>query len=448
MSRTRVIILGAAGRDFHNFNLVYRDNPYAEVVAFTATQIPGAENRVYPPSLAGSLYPDGIPIYPEADLERLIAEHSVDEVIFAYSDGSHEYVMHRASRVLAAGADFRLLGPNRTTLTAQRPVVAVCAVRTGSGKSQTSRYVVRVLREMGRRVVAVRHPMPYGALAEQVVQRFAAYDDLDRYRCTLEEREEYEPYLDMGAVIYAGVDYARILAQAEAEADVIVWDGGNNDLPFYTPDLHIVVADPLRPGHELRYHPGEANLRMADVVVINKEDTAAPGDIETVRTNIRAANPDALMVDAASRITVDDGAALAGKRVLVVEDGPTLTHGDMPFGAGRVAAERLGAHIVAPVEFAVGSIRDVFAHYPQARDVLPAMGYSEGQIRDLEATIRATNVDAVILGTPIDLRRVMRIDVPAVRVRYELECLGQPTLEDIIRERLSRETFDRSAARR
>ncbi|MFN8498181.1 MAG: cyclic 2,3-diphosphoglycerate synthase [Anaerolineae bacterium] len=448
MSRTRVIIMGAAGRDFHNFNTAYRDNPAVEVVAFTATQIPGAENRVYPPSLAGPLYPAGIPIYPEADLERLITQHAVDDVVFAYSDVSHEHVMHCASRVLAAGADFRLLGPRRTTLTSQRPIVAVCAVRTGCGKSQTSRLVVRVLREMGRRVVAVRHPMPYGALAEQAVQRFAGYDDLDRHQCTIEEREEYEPYLDAGAVIYAGVDYARILAQAEAEADVIVWDGGNNDIPFYAPDLHIVVADPLRPGHELRYHPGETNLRLADVVVINKEDTAAPQDIETVRANVRAANRAALIVDAASRITVDDGAALAGQRVLVVEDGPTLTHGEMPFGAGTVAAQRLGARIVSPVPFAVGSIRDVFARYPQAQHVLPAMGYSADQVRDLEATIRAADVDAVIIGTPIDLRRVMRIALPAVRVRYELECLSQPSLEDIVRERLTADTFDRSAARR
>ena len=432
----RVIIMGAAGRDFHNFNLVFRDNPAARVVAFTATQIPGAENRVYPPSLAGALYPDGIPIYPEADLERLIAEHAVDEVIFAYSDVAHEYVMHRASRVLAAGADFRLLGPRQTTLKSARKVVAVCAVRTGCGKSQTSRLVVRVLREMGHRVVAVRHPMPYGALAEQAVQRFAAYADLDRQHCTIEEREEYEPYLDAGAVVYAGVDYARILAEAEAEADIIVWDGGNNDLPFFAPDLHIVVADPLRPGHELRYHPGETNLRMADVVVINKEDTAAPDAVETVRANIRAANPDALIVDAASRIAVDDGAALAGRRVLVVEDGPTLTHGEMPFGTGSVAAERLGAHIVSPVPYAVGSIREVFARYPQAQNVLPAMGYSEAQVRDLEATIHAADVDAVVIGTPIDLRRVMQISVPAVRVRYELVCLSRPTLEDIIRERL------------
>ena len=437
MARERVLIMGAAGRDFHNFNVVFRNNARYQVVAFTATQIPNIEGRVYPPALAGPLYPEGIPIYPEADLERLIRELHVDTVVFAYSDVSHEYVMHRASRALAAGADFMLLGPHRTMLSSRKPVIAVCAARTGSGKSQTTRYVSDILRHMGLKVAVVRHPMPYGDLTQQVAQRFASYEDLDRYHCTIEEREEYEPHLDRGNVVFAGVDYARILAMAEEEADVILWDGGNNDLPFFRPDLHIVVVDPLRAGHETRYYPGESNVRMADVVVINKVDTASADQVRQVRENVRALNPAAVIVEAASPIFVEDPQSLRGKRVLVIEDGPTLTHGEMSFGAGVVAAQKFGAReLVDPRPYAVGSIRETFAKYPHIGPLLPAMGYGEEQIAELEATINATPCDVVLVATPIDIRRVARIEHPTDRVRYELQVIGEPTLADLVRERV------------
>jgi len=437
MPKERVIIMGAAGRDFHNFNVYFRDNRNYEVVAFTATQIPNIERRTYPPELSGPLYPQGIPIYPEEELTTLIQKHDVDHVIFAYSDVSHEYVMHKASGVLAAGADFRLLGPKATMLKAGLPVISVCAVRTGSGKSQTSRRVSHILKKMGRKVVVVRHPMPYGDLAKQACQRFATYEDLDRYGCTIEEREDYEPHINRGTVVYAGVDYEEILRHAEAEADFILWDGGNNDLPFYQPDLHIVVADPHRPGHELRYHPGETNLRLADVVIINKIDTAKEEDVALVEENIKELNPKALVVKANSPIFVGDPGAIKGKRVLVIEDGPTLTHGEMAYGAGVVAAHRFGAReIVDPRPYAVGSIRDIYAQYPTTGPVLPAMGYGEEQIKELEATINGTPCDLVLVATPIDLRRLIDIEKPSDRVRYELEEISHPNLEEIIRERL------------
>jgi predicted GTPase len=430
----RVLIMGAAGRDFHNFNVFFRNNPRYQVVAFTATQIPDIEGRVYPVELAGELYPQGIPIHAEADLDRLVRELAVDQVVFAYSDVSHETVMHKASQVLAAGADYRLMGPKHTMITSSKPVVAICAVRTGCGKSQTTRRVCDILRGEGQRVVAIRHPMPYGNLVEQAVQRFASYADLDRHDCTIEEREEYEPHIDRGVIVYAGVDYEAILRQAEQEADVIVWDGGNNDLPFYQPDLHIVVADPHRPGHELSYHPGEANLRMAGVVVINKIDTADLDGVTAVRDSIRLVNPDALVVEAASPIFVDDPAAIRSKDVLVVEDGPTLTHGEMAYGAGVVAARRFGAaHIVDPRPWAVGSIAETFAKYPNTGPLLPAMGYGGQQQADLQATIDATPCDLVIVATPIDLSRVVEIAKPVQRVRYELQEIGQPDLAGILR---------------
>ena len=430
------IIMGAAGRDFHNFNAYFRDNPDYQVVAFTATQIPNIEGRRYPPELAGNLYPEGIPIYPEAELDALIHRYQVDQVVFAYSDVPHEYVMHKGSQVLVAGADFRLMGTGSTMLESSKPVVAVCAVRTGSGKSQTTRHVCDVLQRMGKQVVVVRHPMPYGDLTTQIVQRFATYEDLDLHRCTIEEREEYEPHLDRGLVVYAGVDYERILRQAEEEADVIVWDGGNNDLPFFRPALHIVVADPHRPGHELRYHPGEANLRAADVVVINKVDTASPEGVAQVRENIYAVNPQATVVEAASPIFVEHPAAVRGQRVLVIEDGPTLTHGGMAYGAGVVAARRFGAaELVDPRPYAVRSIAATLEKYPHVGPLLPAMGYGDEQIRDLEETINATPCDLVLVATPIDLRRLVNIRHPVDRVRYELQVIGRPTLEEILVER-------------
>jgi len=436
MTRTRVIIMGAAGRDFHNFNCFFRDNEAYDVVAFTATQIPNIEGRRYPPALAGSLYPEGIPILPEEELPDLIRTFDVDQVVFAYSDVSHEYVMHRASTALAAGADFWLMGPKATQLKSNKPVVAVGAVRTGCGKSQTTRRVADILREMGKKVVVVRHPMPYGDLVAQAVQRFATYEDLDRYRCTIEEREEYEPHLDRGIVVYAGVDYERILRQAEAEADIIVWDGGNNDIPFFKPDLQIVVTDPHRPGHELRYHPGETNLRQADVVVINKIDTADLANIATVRENVMAVNPEAVLIEAASPIFVENPGAIRGKSVLVVEDGPTLTHGEMAYGAGVVAARRFGAaEIIDPRPYAVGSIVETYEKYPTTGPVLPAMGYSPEQVRELEETINNTPSDLVIIATPIDLRRVVEIHRPTDRVRYELQEIGRPTLYDVLTER-------------
>jgi predicted GTPase len=432
--KTRVLIMGAAGRDFHNFNVHFRDNVDCEVVAFTATQIPNIEGRVYPAALSGQLYPKGISIYPESDLVKLIHELKVDQVVFAYSDVSHETVMHKASIALAAGADFRLMGGNSTMVKSTKPVVAVCAVRTGSGKSQTTRRVVGILRDMSYKVVSVRHPMPYGDLVKQAVQRYADYGDLDKNECTIEEREEYEPHIDLGAIIYAGVDYERILREAEKEADIIVWDGGNNDLPFYRPDLHIVVDDPHRPGHDLTYHPGEANLRSADVVVINKIDTADLDDISTVRRNIRAANPKAIVIEAASPIFVEDSNAIVGKDVLVIEDGPTLTHGEMAYGAGVVAAHRFGAaNIIDPRPYAVGTIAETYKKYPGTGPVLPAMGYGGQQVADLAETINNAPCDLVIIATPIDLRRVIEIHRPTQRVRYELQEIGQPNLVDVLK---------------
>jgi len=433
MERVKTLIMGAAGRDFHNFNVFYRHNPAYEVVAFTANQIPNIDGRAYPAELAGPLYPQGIPIYPETELDRLIVKEAIREVVFAYSDLSHLEVMHRASRVLAHGADFRLMGAQTTMLRAHVPVVAVLAVRTGSGKSQTTRRVATLLRDAGRRVVTVRHPMPYGDLAAQACQRFASYGDLNVHRCTVEEREEYEPLLELGMVVYAGVDYQRILERAEEEADIIVWDGGNNDMSFYESDLCIVVADPHRAGHELTYHPGEANLRMADVIVINKVDTASLASILEVRRNIASVNPGAMVVEAASPIGVSDAAAVRGKRVLVIEDGPTLTHGEMAYGAGFLAAQRLGAsEIVDPRPYAVGSLAQTYVDYAQIGRVLPAMGYGEAQQRELEATINAAPCDVVLVATPIDLGKILRIDRPAVRVTYELQEIGHPTLRDAL----------------
>ena len=416
----RVLIMGAAGRDFHNFNTVYRTDPDTEVVAFTATQIPFIENRQYPPELAGERYPQGIPIWLEAALADRIRELHIDDVVFAYSDVSHLYVMHRASEVLAAGANFVLLGPDATMLEATVPVVAVCAVRTGSGKSQTTRKVVRTLKDAGLKVVVVRHPMPYGDLNAQRVQRFASLDDLDEANVTVEEREEYEPHIGAGTVVYAGVDYGEILEQAQEECDVLIWDGGNNDLPFYRPTVHVVVADPLRAGHETTYHPGEANLRAADVVVINKMDSAEPDGVEAVERSIAEANPGARVIKANSPLTVEDTVGLAGNRVLVIEDGPTLTHGDMKYGAGVVAARRAGAEVVDPRPWAVGTLRETFEKYDVGA-VLPAMGYSPQQLAEMEQIVDAAEVDLVVLATPVDLRRIMRMSKPAVRVTYELE---------------------------
>jgi predicted GTPase len=428
----RVLILGAAGRDFHNFNVVYRDDPASEVVAFTAAQIPGIAERRYPPELAGPRYPRGIPIEAEERLEDLVRERRVHQVVFAYSDVSHEHVMHLASRALACGADFALLGPDRTALRARRPVVAVCAVRTGCGKGAVSRRIVEVLRARGRRVAVIRHPMPYGDLVAQRVQRFGTLDDLDRAGATLEEREEYEPHLEAGSVVFAGVDYAAILERAEAEADVLVWDGGNNDLPFFTPTLHLCLVDPHRAGHESRYHPGEANLRAADVAVIVKEDTAPPDRIDAVKASIRALNPRARVVDTAMPIRVEGGEALAGRRVLAVDDGPTLTHGGMPAGAAELAARRLGAVLVDPRPHAQGSLRGVFDAYPHLGPVLPAMGYGAQQIADLRATIDAVPCEAVLLGTPVDLRRAMAVRHPVARVRYAVAEAGGPSFEEIL----------------
>ena len=435
MKRSRVVILGAAGRDFHNFNVVYRDDPTVEVVAFTAAQIPGMAGRRYPPTLAGPRYPGGIPIEPEAALERLVRERAVDQVVFAYSDVSHEHVMHLASRTLAAGADFALLGPRRTMLGARRPVVAVCAVRTGCGKGAVSRRVAAILRGHGRRVAVVRHPMPYGDLAAQRVQRFATFADLEAARATLEEREEYEPHLEAGSVVFAGVDYAAILVEAEREADVIVWDGGNNDLPFFTPRLHLCLVDPHRPGHESRYHPGEANLRACDVAVIVKEDTAPPEAVAAVRAAITRLNPRARIVDTRLPIRVEAPDAVRGRRVLAVEDGPTLTHGEMAVGAAALAARDLGATLVDPRPYARGSLRDVFGAYAALGPVLPAMGYGAAQLADLQATIDAVPCDVVLLGTPVDLRRSLAVRHPIVRVRYEIEEAGPVSLEEILLDR-------------
>jgi predicted GTPase len=429
----RVLIMGAAGRDFHDFNTVFRDDPDVRVVAFTATQIPGIDGRTYPSSLAGTAYPEGIPILPEGDLEDIVRREEVDQVVLSYSDLSHLDVMHTASRVLATGADFRLLGPARTMLDSSKPVVAVCAARTGAGKSQTSRRVARILMDEGLRVVLVRHPMPYGDLEAMRVQRFATLADIDAADPTIEEREEYEAPVAMGVVMYAGVDYAEILAQAESEADVIIWDGGNNDLPFFRPDVHITVVDPLRAGHETAYHPGEANVRMADVIVINKVDVAGIPAVSQVTTNLDAVNPDAIIVEAASPTTLDDGPSLEGQRVLVVEDGPTMTHGGMPFGAGTVAARAAGAtDFVDPRPHAVGSIVEAFSAYPTIGAVLPAMGYGLSQIADLEATIRATPCDVVVTGTPVDLTRLVDVGHPMRRATYELSEVGSPTLRNAL----------------
>ena len=431
----RVLILGAAGRDFHNFNVYFRDNPDYKIVAFTATQIPNIDGRKYPPELAGELYPDGIPIIDENNLTQLIQESKIDLVVFSYSDVSHEQVMHLGSRVLAAGADYMLLGPRHTMVVSKVPVVAVCAVRTGAGKSQTSRRVATVLEKMGKNVVVVRHPMPYGDLVRQTVQRFATMDDLEFHEVTIEEREEYEPHLKAGRIVYAGVDYEQILRQAEQEADIVIWDGGNNDYAFYKPDLLITVVDPHRAEHTALYHPGETNVRMADVVLINKVDTAPPDGVNRARAIIRELNPKAIQIEAASPIYVEDAAAIQGKRVLVVEDGPTLTHGEMAYGAGWVAAQRYGAsEIVDPHPFAVGSIREIYEKYPTTGPVLPAMGYGKDQIEELEETIRRTPADLVLVATPIDLRNLIDIDQPVQSVRYELQEIGEPTLKDVLKQ--------------
>jgi predicted GTPase len=433
MKPTRVIIMGAAGRDFHNFNCVYRDNKDFQVVAFTATQIPDIEGRKYPAKLAGKLYPKGIPIVSEEELPVLIDQHDVDEAVFSYSDVSYEHVMALSAVVNSCGADFKLLGADKTMLKAKKPVVAVCAVRTGSGKSQTTRKVCQVLQNMGLKVVAIRHPMPYGDLTKQVCQRFARLSDLNKHKCTIEEREEYEPHIMKNIIVYAGVDYEVILHEAEKEADVIVWDGGNNDLPFYQPDIHITVVDPHRPGHELTYYPGEANLLMADVAVINKIDTASLEGINAVRQSISLLNP-----EAASPIFVDDPRVIRDKRVLVIEDGPTLTHGGMTYGAGAIAATKYGAiELVDPRPYTVGSITATFEKYPDTGPLLPAMGYGTKQMKDLEKTIEKVKADSVIIGTPIDLRRLIKISKPSTRVRYELQEIGYPDLESVLHEFLS-----------
>jgi predicted GTPase len=430
--------MGAAGRDFHNFNVYFRENPDYQVVAFTATQIPNIEGRRYPAELAGSLYPEGIPIYPENELKELIEKFDVNQVIFAYSDVPHEYVMHKASLVNEAGADFRLMGLKNTQIKSTKPVVSVTAVRTGSGKSQTTRRVSLILRDMGFKVAAIRHPMPYGDLIKQRVQRFADYSDLDKYECTIEEREEYEPHLDNGVIVYAGVDYEAILRQAEQEVDIVLWDGGNNDFSFYKEDLAIVVVDPHRPGHEISYYPGETNTIHADVFVINKVDTANPDAVIQVRDNIHRLNPDAVVIEAASPLFVDDPESIRGKRVLVVEDGPTLTHGGMKYGAAFVAARRFGAgEIVDPRPFAVRTIKDTYEKYPDTGIILPAMGYGSDQMKDLEETINKADVDLVLSGTPIDLTRIIKVNKPLQRVRYELQEIGQPTLTEILKEKFS-----------
>jgi predicted GTPase len=437
MSRTRVLIAGAAGRDFHNFNLVYRDRPEYEVVAFTATQIPNIDGRKYPPELAGSLYPDGIPILPEKALEELVREHEIDSVVFAYSDVTHEHVMHIGSRALAAGASYHLISPAHTMLTSRKPAVAICAVRTGSGKSQTTRHVAGLFREAGKRVAVLRHPMPYGDLTQQIVQRFERYEDLEAADATIEEREEYEPHLAEGNLVFAGIDYERILRAAEEEADVVLWDGGNNDTPFIKPDLHIVVVDPHRPGHELRYHPGETNLRMADVCVVNKIDSATQEGIDAVLDSIHNSTRDARVVLAASPFEIEgNGHEIAGKRVLAVEDGPTLTHGEMTYGAAVLAAKQHGAaELIDPRPFAVGSIAETFEQYPGVGTLLPAMGYGRKQMEDLRETIERSDADLVLIGTPIDLRRLIELDTPALRVTYKLQEVGEPTLKDVLAEK-------------
>ena len=436
IKKRKIIIMGAAGRDFHNFNTYYKNNEMYEVVAFTATQIPDIVDRKYPSELSGTLYPNGVPIYDESELTELIKNHNVDEVVFSYSDVSHEYVMHKASLVNACGAAFTLLGTKGTMIKSTKPLISVCAVRTGSGKSQTSRKIVQILQNAGKKIVAIRHPMPYGDLAKQAVQRFADYSDLDLHETTIEEREEYEPYIDRGLVIYSGVDYEAILREAEKEADVILWDGGNNDFSFYKPDLQIVVADPHRVGHELRYHPGETTLNLADVVVVNKITTTDYKNVMQLEENIRMVNPNATIVEASSPIFVDKPDLVKGKRALVIEDGPTLTHGEMKYGAGVVAARRYGAkELVDPRPYLVGSMKETFEHYPDIGTLLPAMGYFDQQLKDLEDTINNTNCDVVVSATPIDITRLVKVDKPIIRVKYELEEIGYPKLTDILKEK-------------
>ncbi|HEX6862723.1 MAG TPA: cyclic 2,3-diphosphoglycerate synthase [Thermoanaerobaculia bacterium] len=435
MSRRKVVIMGAAGRDFHNFNTLFRGDDRYDVVAFTATQIPDIEGRTYPPELAGSLYPGGIPIRPEEELEEIIKKHGVDEVWFSYSDVAHLDVMHKGSAVIGWGAHFGICSATKTMIRSEKPVIAITAVRTGVGKSQTTRYISRILRELGKKVVAVRHPMPYGDLSKQIAQRFATYEDLDRYETTIEEREEYEPHIDNGFVVYAGVDYEKILRQAEQEAEVILWDGGNNDTPFYVPDLHITLLDPHRPGHETSYYPGETNLRMADLLIVNKVNTADPRNVEAVVESCRRSNPQARVIRCRSEIRVDQPELIRGKRALVVEDGPTLTHGGMAYGAGWYAAEQAGAaEIVDATPYAVGSIRATYEKYPNSRKILPAMGYGDRQIRELEATIEATPADVVVEGTPIDLKRILKVSKPIANVSYELEELEPGVIAERVRK--------------
>jgi len=439
MQKKRVLIMGAAGRDFHNFNVVFRDNPQYEVVAFTATQIPNIENRKYPAGLAGKLYPQGIPIVSEDDLEKLIKKSKIDEVVFSYSDVSNQYVMERSALVTALGADFRLLGKNSTMLKSKRPVIAVCAARTGSGKSQTTRKVCQLLKQKKINPVVIRHPMPYGDLTKQICQRFASISDLDKHHCTIEEREEYEPHIVQGTVVYAGVDYEVILKEAEKEAEIIVWDGGNNDIPFFVSDLHITVVDPHRPGDELSYFPGETNLLLADVVLINKIDTADYEDIERVRSNVKRTNPKAVLIEAASPIYIDKPQLIRGKNVLVVEDGPTLTHGGMRYGAGVIAAQKFGAKdIIDPRPWVKGEIKKTFESYPEIGALLPAIGYGKKQIKDLERTINLTPCDSVVIATPVDLTKILKINKPSVRVRYELQEIGKPDLEEVLENLLKR----------
>lgn len=433
MVKTKVIIMGAAGRDFHNFNVYFRNNPTYEVIAFTATQIPNIEGRLYPEELSGELYPQGIKIYPEKELTKLIKKHQVEQVFLAYSDLPYQYVMNKVAEVMAAGADFFLLSPQQTMLKSTKPVIAVCAVRTGCGKSQTSRKVVEYYKNKNVKVVAVRHPMAYGDLTKQAVQRFASYEDFDQHQCTIEEREEYEPYIEQGWVIYSGVDYEKILRQAEKEAEIIIWDGGNNDWPFYKPDLYITVVDPHRAGHEINYYPGEINFRMADVIVINKMDTADPAKVKIIEENIAQFNPRARVIKANSVFQVEDESLIKGKRVLVIEDGPTLTHGEMAYGVGVVAAEKYQAkEIINPLPFAVRSIKETYAKFPHLTNLLPAMGYGQEQMRDLEETINQSNADAVIVGTPIDLPRLLKINKPATRVKYFLEEIGSPNINEVL----------------
>ena len=435
MAKRKVVIMGAAGRDFHNFNCLFRDNPEVEVVAFTATQIPDIEGRVYPPSLAGKLYPKGIPIFPESDLEKLVKENAIDDVWFSYSDVPHQYVMDKGSHVIAWGANFGVCSVQRTMIASTKPVIAICAVRTGVGKSQTTRYVSRILKAMGKKVVAIRHPMPYGDLAKQACQRFETYADLDTHECTIEEREEYEPHIDNGFIVYAGVDYEMILREAEKEADVILWDGGNNDTSFYKPNLLITLVDPHRPGHELTYYPGESNFLMADLLIINKVQTADPVKVEEVLENCKRHNPTARVIKCASKITVDKPELIKGKRALVVEDGPTLTHGGMTYGAGWFAAKSAGAsEIVDAKAYAVGTIAATYKKYPNSGAILPAMGYSDQQIADLEATINATPCDVVVEGTPIDLTRILKTNKPIAEVTYELEEIEPGVIEELVRK--------------